>query len=61
MTFHESYGDLPTALLRRYRKVNASPMDHDILMDATGGDWDLILQLVEIHSTKGYLDLPLYL
>jgi hypothetical protein len=61
MTYHEAYGNLPTALLRRYRKVNASPADHDQLLAACGEDWDLILQLVEIHSTKGYLALPLYL
>lgn len=61
MTFHESYGNLPTALLRRYRQVNASPADHDQLMAACHGDWDLILALVENHSTQGYLALPLYL
>jgi hypothetical protein len=61
MTYHEYYGELPTALLRLYRKYNASPMDHDILMEACGGDWDLILAMVENHSRNGYLQLPLYL
>lgn len=61
MTYHEYYGDLPTALLRLYRKYNASPMDHQTLLAACGEDWDLILQMVETHSTKGYLALPLYL
>ena len=61
MTFHESYGSLPTHLLSLYRRLNASPADHDQLMAACHGDWDLILAMVQNYSTQGFLALPTYL
>lgn len=61
MTFHESYGELPTALLKAYRRFNASPADHDLLVAACGEDWPLILKLVLDHSETGILRLPIYL
>ena len=66
MTFHESYGELPTMVLRAYRKFNASPADHDTLMrvcrTADGGtDWQLLYDLLTTHSSQGYLALPIYL
>lgn len=61
MTFHESYGSLPTHLLTLYRKYNASPADHDRLLSVTDGDWNMVLELVELHSSNGYLALPHYL
>lgn len=61
MTFHESYGELPTALLKAYRRYNASPADHDALVGACGENWDLILTMVLNHSETGILRLPIYL
>ena len=61
MTFHESYGDVPTPLLRLYKRYNVSPADHDRMMLVTGGDWNTILELVTTHSSGGYLALPFYL
>jgi hypothetical protein len=65
MTFHESYGTLPTHLLSLYRRLNASPADHDQLLNVAatpdGTDWNLILELVNLHSSQGYLALPFYL
>lgn len=39
MTFHESYGNLPTRLLRTYRKANISPADHDQILTLWGARW----------------------
>lgn len=61
MTYHDDFGHLPTALLRRYRKVKATPAEHNLLMALYGEDWDLILATVENYSTTGLLRLPLYL
>lgn len=61
MTFHESYGDLPRPLLTLYRRFNVSPADHDRLMLVADGDWNMILELVNLHSSAGYLQLPFYL
>lgn len=59
MTFHESYGELPTALLKAYKRYNASPADHDRLLAAFGPDnWSDIFDTVLDYSEKGYLDLP---
>lgn len=38
MTFHESYGDLPTKTLRLIRKFNVSPADFDCMTDVLGFD-----------------------
>ena len=38
MTFHESYGNLPTKTLRLIRKHNVSPADFDIMTDILGFD-----------------------
>jgi hypothetical protein len=54
MTFDESYGTLPTNLLRAYRKFNVSPADHDLLVDRLGDDWKTILAVVESSSSDGY-------
>ena len=61
MTFQEEYGELPTALLKAYKRFNASPADHNRLVEACGEDWSLILDLVLNHSETGILRLPIYL
>lgn len=68
MTFHEYYGDLPTALLRLYRRANVSQSDHDMILLAFGksyGDsdipWPEVVEFVKGHVIDGRLQLPLYL
>lgn len=71
MTFHESYGTLPTNLLRLYRRHNVSPSDHDLILMACGSsysmaaqgsvDWQFVLDFVLAHVEDGIFRLPLYL
>jgi len=68
MTFHESYGELPTSLLRLYRANNASQSDHDLILMSFGhcyGDsdipWSEVVDFVKGHCSYGQLRLPLYL
>jgi hypothetical protein len=37
ITFHESYGSLPTSTLRLIRKYNVSPADFDFMLDQFSG------------------------
>lgn len=67
MTFHESYGELPTNLLRLYRRHNVSPADHDQILNRLGYsygdssiDWSKVLDLVLAHTDGGTFRLPLY-
>lgn len=39
MTFHESYGPLPTVVLRDIRKFNVSPADYDAVLAHFGRTW----------------------
>lgn len=68
MTFHESFGELPTKLLRAYKRYNVSPSDHTRMLaafnktnDSIDVPWPAMLELVNTHSAAGYLRLPLYL
>jgi hypothetical protein len=68
MTYHESYGAVPTNLLRMYKRYNVSPSDHDqILMafnktwDSTDIPWQNVLDFVLAHTDNGMFRLPLYL
>jgi hypothetical protein len=68
MTFHESYGPLPTSLLRLYRRHNVSPADHDRILNAIGKswsdddiDWSFVLDFVLGHVENGSFRLPIYL
>lgn len=68
MTFHESYGNLPTGLLRTYRRCNVSPADHDTILAAFGCvwsdtdiPWDAVTEFVAAHTSTGTLALPRYL
>ena len=63
MTFHESYGNLPTNTLRLIRKHNVSPADFDELTDILGFaayqpggiiDWPVIDKHIIDNSTLGY-------
>jgi hypothetical protein len=40
MTFHESYGSLPTKTLRLVKKHNVSPTDFDFMLDQFSGTVD---------------------
>ena len=60
MTFHESYGSLPTKLLRKYRAANVSPADHDSLLavfnwtwDSPNIDWDMVSDYLDLHIRDG--------
>lgn len=68
MTYHESYGSLPTRLLNLYRNNNASPADHDAVLAAFDCSWEdddipwsLVIDFVTEHCRYGQLRLPLYL
>lgn len=68
MTFHESYGSLPTALLKTYRRYNVSPADHDLILFNVGymvGDtsipWSLVLDFVLANVEDGFFRLPIYM
>jgi hypothetical protein len=68
MTYHESYGTLPTNLLRMYRRYNVSPADHDRILMAFGWSWDStnivwqsVLDFVLAHTDNGQFNLPMYL
>lgn len=65
MTFHESYGSLPTTLLRKYRRLNVSPADHDTILRCVGHvwsdtdiDWTEVVQFVDQRTHEGRLYLP---
>jgi hypothetical protein len=65
MTFHESYGPLPTKLLRTYRRVNVSPADHDTVLRCLGHvwsdtniNWTEVIEFVEQRIHDGRLYLP---
>lgn len=69
MTFHESYGSLPTTLLRLYRKHNVSPADHDQILMAFGKSWndtdipwEAVTEFVKSQiRPDGVLRLPYYM
>lgn len=68
MTFHESYGSLPTGLLTIYRRHNVSPSDHDRILAAFDCDWrdsnipwSKVLDFVLAHCDNGVFRLPMYL
>jgi len=68
MTFHESYGELPTNLLRLYRRHNVSPADHDRILANFGKSyqdsdipWHAVLEFVLANIEKGYFQLPIYM
>lgn len=68
MTYHESYGSLPTRLLNLYKNNNASPADHDQVLaafDCAWNDsdipWPLVVDFVEAHCQYGQLRLPRYM
>ena len=63
MTFHESYGNLPTKTLRLIRKHNVSTADFDELTDILGFDayrpggiivWSVIDKHIIDNSQRGY-------
>jgi hypothetical protein len=67
MTFHESYGSLPSKLLTAYRKYNVSPADHDTILAHfdktwldTDIDWPSVLEFVESHSVDGIFRISRY-
>lgn len=66
MTFHESYGNLPTKTLRLIRKHNVSPADFDYMLDmfmfevqgadaffVTGATWKSIDDHIVSNSPNG--------
>ena len=60
MTFHESYGSLPTNLLRTYKRANVSPADHDSILAAFGKSWNDVdipwsdvVEYVSLHIRDG--------
>lgn len=68
MTFHESYGELPTSILRLYRRHNVSPADHDRILLTFGksyGDsdipWSDVLDFVLANVENGSFRLPIYM
>lgn len=68
MTFHESYGSLPTHLLSLYRRHNVSPADHDRILDvfdcrwnSSDIPWAQVLDFVLAHCDNGVFALPIYL
>jgi hypothetical protein len=38
LTFHENYGTVSKAQLAAYKRLNVSPLDHDLLVDVFGED-----------------------
>lgn len=68
MTYHESYGPLPTHLLRLYRRHNVSPADHDRILANFGKSyqdddipWPLVLDFVLANVEDGSFRLPIYM
>lgn len=54
MTFHESYGNLPTSTLRLIKRHNVSPADLDLMTDLLGnGTWDDIDEHIVSNSKTG--------
>jgi hypothetical protein len=62
MTYHESYGSLPTSTLRLIKAKNVSPADYDDIlaqygMDYTDADkipFDMVEDLIRSSSKSGY-------
>jgi hypothetical protein len=52
MTFHESYGILPTHLMRMVDRMNISPSDWDCLVMKFGTDWDAIRDFINANRSK---------
>lgn len=46
MTFHEAYGELPTALFRTVRRFNVSPADWYGLEYRFGTDWEAMRECI---------------
>lgn len=54
MTFHESYGFLPSKTLRLIRKFNVSPSDFDWIIDVLCiPTWDEVDEYIVSHSKTG--------
>lgn len=66
MTFHESYGTMPTSTLRLIRRANVSPADWDGMLARWGYDWDDDLPWsdveyhIESHIVNGSYRWPMY-
>ena len=67
MTFHESYGHMPTTTLALFKRANVSPADWDGMLARWGFEWsDPDLPWVEIenhvlsHMVNGLYSYPMY-
>jgi hypothetical protein len=67
MTFHESYGTMPTSTLSLFKRAGVSPADWDSMLVRWGfqwGDeslpWDAIEDHVTVHMVNGLYRYPMY-
>lgn len=68
MTYHESYGALPSRLLSLYKRHNVSTSDHDAILASFGKtwqsvdtDWQAVLEFVLANVEDGSFGLPIYM
>lgn len=67
MTFHESYGTMPTSTLRLFKRANVTVSDWDSMLarwDFTWGDenlpWQAIEDHITVHMVNGLYRYPMY-
>jgi hypothetical protein len=64
MTFHESYGSLPTHILRMCKRFNIPPAEYDMLLVKFGEvvtDWDAMYDYIaeNVNPNNGMFYMPL--
>lgn len=68
MTFHESYGELPSNLLRIVKRHNVSQADYDAVLASFGKSysdsdipWQDVLDFILTNVENGSFRLPIYM